>query len=166
MASKGGKQAKGTQVRLRSQVFQSSLSTMGFRKGRVTRSELPPGALLHLAILAVSHGQDLTYIPNSHFCLFVLPALLQKLVGEFFFDFGEGNLGGKFFGPTKIRAQKFRGKFRSVSREKFHSSKRIFRANFGLQTCHPNFLGFSEKDLELRCRVFTIPPIFTRAKNA
>ena len=45
-----------------------------------------------------------------------LPALLQKLVGEFFY-FGEEiwrEFCGIFFGPTKTKAQKIRGKFRSI----------------------------------------------------
>ena len=48
----------------------------------------------------------------------VVPALLQKLVGELF-NFGEGGLAGNlpgiwgdFFYPTKIKAQKYRRKFR------------------------------------------------------
>ena len=46
---------------------------------------------------------------------------------------------GIFFDPH-IKAQKFRGKFRSIFREKFRASKKIFRANFVLQTCHPKNL--------------------------
>ena len=38
----------------------------------------------------------------------------------------------------KIKAQKFRGKLRSIFREKFRSTKKIFCAKFVLQTCHPN----------------------------
>ena len=55
-----------------------------------------------------------------------LPALLQKLVGEFFDfgegDFGEGNLVGilrDFLGHDQIKLQKhFRGNFQSIFREK------------------------------------------------
>ena len=38
---------------------------------------------------------------------------------------------------NKIKAQKFRGKFRSILREKIRASKELLRANFVLQTCHP-----------------------------
>ena len=74
----------------------------------------------------------------------LLPALLQKLVGEFFFDFSQGNLENLvgnlegifrgFFLTHRIKAQKFR----SIFREKIRSSKKIFRAKFTLQTCHLN----------------------------
>ena len=67
----------------------------------------------------------------------VLPALLQKLVGEFF-DFSQGilenfvgNLEGIFRGfflTHRTKAQKFRGKFRSIFRKKIRGSKKIFRA--------------------------------------
>ena len=60
-----------------------------------------------------------------------------------FFDFGEGNLAGNFTGilwdffwPTK-KGSNFAGKFRSIFREKIRAWKKIFRANFVLQTCHP-----------------------------
>ena len=48
-----------------------------------------------------------------------LGALLQKLVGGFYFfkNFGEGNLAGHFVGffrTHKLKAQKLRAKFRSV----------------------------------------------------
>ena len=79
---------------------------------------------------------------------FVLPALLQKLVGEFFFDFSHGNLENLvgnlegifqgFFLTHRTKAQKFRGKFRSIFRKKIRGSKKIFRAKFTLQTCHLN----------------------------
>ena len=50
-----------------------------------------------------------------------------------------------FFRSVKIKAQKIRGKFRSILREKIRASTKIFCANFVLQTCHPNgfppFLG-------------------------
>ena len=79
--------------------------------------------------------------------LVVLPALLQKLVGEFFFDFSQGNLENLvgnlegifrgFFLTHRTKAQKFRGKFRSIFRKKIRGSKKIFRAKFTLQTCHP-----------------------------
>ena len=36
-----------------------------------------------------------------------------------------------------MKAQHFRGKYRSIFREKFRASKKIFRANFALQTCQP-----------------------------
>ena len=61
-----------------------------------------------------------------------------------FCDFGEGNLAGIlrdcFFRTHKSKAQNFRGKFRSIFREKTCDSKKIFRANFVLRTCHTNFL--------------------------
>ena len=69
----------------------------------------------------------------------VLPALLQKLVGElFFFDFSQGNLENlvgiwrEFCGiflTHREKAQKFRGKFRSVFRNKIRSSKKSFVQN-------------------------------------
>ena len=81
----------------------------------------------------------------------VLPALLQKLVGEFFFDFSQGNLENLvgnlegifwgFFLTHRTKAQTFRGKFRSIFRKKIRGSKNIFRAKFTLQTCHLNVLG-------------------------
>ena len=74
------------------------------------------------------------------------PALLQKLVGEFFFDFSQGNLEnlvgnleGIFRGfclTHRTKAQTFRGKFRSIFHKKIRGSKKIFRAKFTLQTCH------------------------------
>ena len=60
--------------------------------------------------------------------------LLQKLVGELFWILG-GKFGGNlvgFFRTHKIKAQNFR----SIFREKIRASKKIFRANFVLQTCH------------------------------
>ena len=77
----------------------------------------------------------------------LLPALLQKLVGEFFKFFAgkfgkfSGKFGGNFAGfflTHRTKAQKFRGKFRSIFRNKIRSSKNIFRAKFTLQTCHLN----------------------------
>ena len=58
------------------------------------------------------------------------------------FNLGEGNFAG-FFLTHKIKAQNFRGKFRSIVREKIRASKKIFRANFVLQTCHPKFFQSS-----------------------
>ena len=75
----------------------------------------------------------------------VLPALLQKLVGEFFILGGNfagnvgGNLAGIFYQQNK--GSKNRGKIRSIFREKICASKKLFRANFVLQTCHPNISG-------------------------
>ena len=43
----------------------------------------------------------------------------------------------------KIKAQKIRGLFWSIFREKIRASKKIFRANFVLQTCHPKKRGGS-----------------------
>ena len=76
-----------------------------------------------------------------------LPALLQKLVGEFFLIFAgkfgkfSGKFGGNFPGfslTQRTKAQKIRGKFRSIFRKKIRGSKKIFRAKFTLQTCHLN----------------------------
>ena len=75
--------------------------------------------------------------------------LLQKLVGEFLFDFSQGNLEENsvgnlegifrgFFLTHRTKAQKIRGKFRSIFRTKIRASKKIFRAKFTLQTCHLN----------------------------
>ena len=41
-----------------------------------------------------------------------------------------------FFLTHRTKAQKFRGKFRSIFRKKIRSSKKIFRAKFTLHTCH------------------------------
>ena len=52
-----------------------------------------------------------------------------------------GNLEGIFRGfflTHRTKAQKFRGKFRSIFRTKIRGSKKIFRAKFTLQTCHLN----------------------------
>ena len=75
----------------------------------------------------------------------LLPALLQKLVGDFFFLSLGGKFCGKFggnfagiFRTHKKKAPKYRGKFRSISGEKIRASKKIFRANLILQTRHPN----------------------------
>ena len=49
---------------------------------------------------------------------------------------------GKFdgiFSTQQIKAQKFQGKYRSIFRENFRCPNKIFRANFVLQTCHPEF---------------------------
>ena len=60
-----------------------------------------------------------------------------------------GKFGGNFAGfllAHKIEAQNFRGKFLSIFREKFRASKKIFRANFVLQTCHPKFFSPSFRE--------------------
>ena len=49
----------------------------------------------------------------------------------------------------RIKAQKFRGKFRSIFREKFRAPKKIFRANFVLQTCHPNDMGYRHDSIAI-----------------
>ena len=56
--------------------------------------------------------------------------------GKFSGKFG-GNFPG-FFLTHRTKAQKIRGKFRSIFRKKIRSSKKIFRAKFTLQTCHLN----------------------------
>ena len=58
-----------------------------------------------------------------------------------FFDFSQGNLENlvgnlegilrDFFLTHRTKAQKFRGKFRSIFRNKIRSSKKIFRAKLG-----------------------------------
>ena len=68
-----------------------------------------------------------------------LPALLQKLVGEFFFDFSQGNLENLvgnlegifrgFFLTHRTKAQQFWGKLRSVFRKKFVARKKSFVLN-------------------------------------
>ena len=58
--------------------------------------------------------------------------------GKFSGKFG-GNFAG-FFLTHRTKAQKFRGKLRSILRNKIRSSKKIFRAKFTLQTCHLNKL--------------------------
>ena len=73
---------------------------------------------------------------------------------RFFFYFSQGNLDNwvgnlegifrGFFLTHRTKAQKFRGKFRSIFHKKIRGSKRkIFRAKFTLQTCHlKDFLAF------------------------
>ena len=41
-----------------------------------------------------------------------------------------------FFLTHRTKAQKIRGKFRSIFREKIRSLKKIFRSKFTLQMCH------------------------------
>ena len=52
---------------------------------------------------------------------------------------------GIFLSTHKIKDQIFRGKYRSIFREKIHGSKKTFRANFVLQTCRPKKFGGSKK---------------------
>ena len=67
-------------------------------------------------------------------CYFVLPALLQKLVGEFFFDYSQGNLvgilagflAGIFFLTHRIKAQEFRGNFGAFFERRFVAQKKSF----------------------------------------
>ena len=68
---------------------------------------------------------------------------------KFFFDFSQGNLENLvgnwrefcgIFMTHRTKAQKFRGNFRIIFRNKIRSSKNIFRAKFTLQTCHLNHL--------------------------
>ena len=76
-------------------------------------------------------------------CHFVLPALLQKLVGEFF-DFSPQNLTGifeRFFRNHKIKAKNDHGKLRSIFRKKLRSSKKIIRAKIGSADVHLNILA-------------------------
>ena len=47
----------------------------------------------------------------------------------------EGIFRGSFL-THRTKAQKFRGKFRSIFRKKIRGSKKIFHAKFNLQTCH------------------------------
>ena len=92
--------------------------------------------------------------------LFALHALLQKLVGDFF---SKGKIGGKFGGnfagyflSHRIKAQNYRGKFRSIFRKKIRSSEIILRAKFTLQTCHLKFLFFLQSKLQSDFAEFTI----------
>ena len=66
-----------------------------------------------------------------------------------FFYFSQGNwkiwweIWREFSGiflTHRTKAQKFRGKFRSIFRKKIRGSKKIFRAKFTLQTCHLKFI--------------------------
>ena len=62
---------------------------------------------------------------------FVLPAVLQKLVGELF-RFFAGKFGGQFGGicvTHRIKADIYRGQFRSIFRKKIRSSKKTFVEN-------------------------------------
>ena len=81
--------------------------------------------------------------------LFSLRSCRSSSVISFYFSQGNlenlvGNLEGIFRGfflTHRTKAQKFRGKFRSIFRKKIRGSKKIFRAKFTLQTCHLNMLG-------------------------
>ena len=81
---------------------------------------------------------------------FLLPALLQKLVGEFFGFFGREiwrEIWWEFCGIFRthnMKAQESRGQFQSIFCEKIRASKTIFRANFVLQTCRPDIFSVSE----------------------
>ena len=88
----------------------------------------------------------LLQIPQPLVHSHILPALLQKLFGEFF-DFCREiwwEIWRKFCGGIFLtnRAQKNRGQFRSIFRKKIRSSTIIFRAKFTLQTCHLNHMCF------------------------
>ena len=48
-----------------------------------------------------------------------------------------------FFLTHRTKAQKIRGKFRSIFRTKIRSSKKFFRATFTLQMCHLNITFFT-----------------------
>ena len=114
---------------------------------------------------------------RSGVCMFrvpsiVLSALLQKLVGEFFFDFPQGNLENLvgnlegifrgFFLTHRTKAQKFRGKFRSILRKKIRGSKKIFRGKFTLQMCHLSQLLFDLPNRQILRKLRTLcgRPIF------
>ena len=62
----------------------------------------------------------------------ILPALLQKLVGDYFLDF----FGWEIWRTHRTKAKKCRGNSRSIFRKKIRSSIKIFRAKFTLQTRH------------------------------
>ena len=50
-----------------------------------------------------------------------------------------GDLAGilrDFFRTHKIKVQTFQGKLQTFVREKIRASKKLFSANFVLQTCH------------------------------
>ena len=81
--------------------------------------------------------------------------LFRFFAGKFGRNFG-GKFGGNFVGiflTHRIKAQKFRGKFRSIFGKKILSSKKIFRAKVTLQTCH----------LKGLCRIFCTknPALYT-----
>ena len=78
------------------------------------------------------------------FCIF-LSLRSCRSSSVIFFDFWEGSLQEIWrefcgiFWTHRRKAQKLGEKFRSIFREKIRASKtKIFRANFVLQTCHPN----------------------------
>ena len=72
----------------------------------------------------------------------VLPARLQKLVGEFPLIFHRefvGKFGGNFAGflrTHKIKAQTFRENFGAFFVRKFVAQNKDFVPKFALQTCH------------------------------
>ena len=85
-------------------------------------------------------------VPN----IFSLRSCRSSSANFFWFFAGKfGKLCGKFGGnfpgyflTHRTKAQKFRGKFRSIFRKRIRGSKRIFRAKFTLQTCHLNNIPF------------------------
>ena len=75
-----------------------------------------------------SYRAMLSVIVSQDFCVFVFPALLQKLVGDFlFFDFSHGDLAGilrDFLLTHRIKAHDCRGKFWGIFRKKIRSSEK------------------------------------------
>ena len=100
-------------------------------------AELPP------FIPLPGSTRDSTADPLRHPCLRSCRSSSVNFFGFFAGKFGKfsGKFGGNFrdfFLTHRTKAQTFRGKFRSIFRKKIRSSKKIFRANFTLQTCHLN----------------------------
>ena len=74
----------------------------------------------------------------QHF--FSLCAHRSSSVSSFFSGKSCGKLGGKFAGFCWThRGSKLSGDLRSIFGKKFRNSIKIIRANFALQTCHPNY---------------------------
>ena len=93
-----------------------------------------------MALFSQVLGQENNTLPKKTYYeeYFVLPALLQKLVGDFF-GLSVGKIGGKLgglFSDLQKTAQKYRGKIWSLFRAEVLVLKKSFHANFVLQTCH------------------------------
>ena len=102
---------------------------------------------------------------------FVLPALLQKLVGDFFLFFAgkfgkfSGKFGGNFLGfflTHRTKAQKIRGNFRSIFRKKIRSSKKSFVQN---SLCRRATLTFWTENVRTSMTVTGRPKGFSKTAH-
>ena len=82
---------------------------------------------------------------GTHNCIFSLRSCRSSSVNSFWI------LGRDFwrefcciFSDPQNKGSRISGKFRSIFCEKIRASKKIIRANFALQTCHPNCMQMSK----------------------